>query len=398
MKKKTSVRNKKKHIDIFSRSAKFPKMGMHLSSIVAAAASCVGACAIASARISNGWKNLPTLALGYAAAAGFLVALAATPPLANRGSAALLGKRGQGSFPLVHLAAFAPFHLGLRAKLAFQRATGTESAWDEVMPLPRRERAERGGRGGRNNASSRGGGGGGGRRRRRQQDNDGGGDGGGAKVPLPYFLGGWPHEVDALPPGVTDVVDVTAELPRIALRSAAAPSTPSTSLPSPSKSSSAAAVARYLSIPTWDTHGPSPEQIERGVRWISEARREAEEGEAGGGSGGGGEAGGGRRKVLVHCAHGHGRSVTVLAAALLAERQEEEEEDEEEENEEGEESSSSCPSPTDYGDGDRDVDEVLRHIQKFRPRAKLNSRQRGALRAWLRTREEKKKQRKKTVK
>jgi len=300
-------------------------MHVQLSSIVAAAASCVGAAALASARIHGGWKNLPTLALAYASLNGFVISLAATPALANRNSASLLGKREHdGSLPLWSLAAFAPFHLGLRAKLAFQRAVGTESVWDEVMPLPLR--------------------GGGGRRRstRQQRDNS-------KKPLLPYYLGGWPHEVDALPPGVTAVVDVTAELPRIGLRSS-------------SGSPAEAAPARYLNLRTWDTHGPSPGQIERGVRWITEMRSK------------------GGRKVLVHCAHGHGRSVTVLAAALLAERRREEEEEEEEEER------SSCRTST----TDDDEKEVLKHIQQFRPKAKLNARQRGALQAWLREERKKK--------
>ena len=122
-------------------------MGLHLAAIVSGAATLVGAAAVATARTSAaGWRSIPALALSYASATGFLVALAAHPLAASRGSAALLGKReSDGSLPLWSLVAFAPFHAGLRTKLAVQRARGTESSWDEVEPLGRL------GRGGRTN-------------------------------------------------------------------------------------------------------------------------------------------------------------------------------------------------------------------------------------------------------
>ena len=302
-------------------------MGLHLAAIVSGAATLVGAAAFVTARTSAaGWRSLPALALSYASATGLVVALAAHPLAASRGRAALLGKReSDGSLPLWSLVAFAPFHAGLRTKLAFQRARGTESNWDEVEPLGRE-----GGGGGGGRANGGGGAGRELRRRRRRQpkvdaaDNDAEEEERASPF-LPYYLGGWPHEAGALPPGVSAVLDVTAELPRIA------------------------ASGRYLNLRVWDTHGPTPAQIDAAVRWIAERRREGE-------------------KVLVHCAHGHGRSVTVLAAALLAEREEEEEEAEEE--------AKSCSA--------RDsVDSVIAHIQKFRPRAKLNSRQREALEGWL---------------
>lgn len=44
---------------------------------------------------------------------------------------------------------------------------------------------------------------------------------------------------------------------------------------------------------------PSPAAIQQGVEWV---QRELAEG----------------RSVYIHCAHGHGRSATVLAAVLIA--------------------------------------------------------------------------------
>ena len=317
-------------------------MGLHLAAIVSGAATLVGVAAVAAARASAaGWRSLPALALSYASATGFVVALAAHPLAASRGSAALLAKREDGSLPLWSLVAFAPFHAGLRTKLAFQRARGTESNWDEVEPLG-------GMGGGRDNGSrANGGGGGGGRgaaardlrqRGRRQQkveaaadDDEDEKDDENSLSALPYYLGGWPHEADALPPGVSAVLDVTAELPRVA------------------------ASESYENLRVWDTHGPAPTQIEAAVRWIAERRRQG-------------------KKVLVHCAHGHGRSVTVLAAALLAEREVEEPKAE---------SCSAAAAAAAAHEDSSVVDSVIAHIQKFRPRAKLNSRQREALEGWL---------------
>lgn len=50
----------------------------------------------------------------------------------------------------------------------------------------------------------------------------------------------------------------------------------------------------------WDTHAPTAQQIEVGVQWALAQRAAG-------------------RPVLVHCAHGHGRSATVLAAILIGE-------------------------------------------------------------------------------
>jgi len=301
-------------------------MGFHLAAIVSGAATLVGVAAVATSRTSAaGWRSLPALALAAASATGFVVAAAASPAGASRGSAALLGKReSDGSLPLWSLLVFAPFHVGLRTKLAFQRSRGTESNWDEVQPLE--GGSGRGGKGGKANG---GGGGGQGREVRRRRQNVEADDGGDEDEQqrqlssLPYYLGGWPHEADALPPGVSAVLDVTAELPKVV-----------------------ASEGGYLNLRVWDTHGPSPAQIDTAVGWIAEARRSG-------------------KKVFVHCAHGHGRSVTVLAAALLAQREEEG----------GGEGAESC--------SDASVDAVIAHIQTFRPRAKLNARQRRALEGWL---------------
>ena len=54
----------------------------------------------------------------------------------------------------------------------------------------------------------------------------------------------------------------------------------------------------YLNLAVWDTHAPTAQQIETGVQWALAQRAAG-------------------RPVLVHCAHGHGRSATVLAAILI---------------------------------------------------------------------------------
>lgn len=67
---------------------------------------------------------------------------------------------------------------------------------------------------------------------------------------------------------------------------------------------------RYLCIPTWDGVPGTPEQLEKAVTFCIEAREEwsrlrktgAVEGEP---------------HILVHCAHGRGRSTTVMCAALV---------------------------------------------------------------------------------
>lgn len=66
--------------------------------------------------------------------------------------------------------------------------------------------------------------------------------------------------------------------------------------------------ARYLCLPTWDGVPCSPVQLEEAAAFCLEAR-EAWTRERGGA--------GGPPQVLVHCAHGRGRSTTVMCAALV---------------------------------------------------------------------------------
>lgn len=88
-----------------------------------------------------------------------------------------------------------------------------------------------------------------------------------------WWVGGWPDEASPEIDGAA-ILDLTCELPR--RRDGA-----------------------YLCVPTWDGTAPTLDGLERAVAWAVE-RREAGE------------------RVLIHCAHGRGRSVTVLVAALVA--------------------------------------------------------------------------------
>ena len=89
-----------------------------------------------------------------------------------------------------------------------------------------------------------------------------------------YYIGAWPSEEKLVPTVQPAVLDVTCELPLQVLPPA------------------------YLNLAVWDTHAPTPAQIEQGVKWALQQRAAG-------------------RPVLVHCAHGHGRSATVLAAILI---------------------------------------------------------------------------------
>lgn len=88
-----------------------------------------------------------------------------------------------------------------------------------------------------------------------------------------WWVGGWPHRADLFDRWPA-VLDLTCELPR---RHQAEP---------------------YLCLPTWDQTPPSLEALQRGARFLADQRRAG-------------------RPVLVHCAAGRGRSVTVLCAGLV---------------------------------------------------------------------------------
>jgi protein-tyrosine phosphatase len=92
--------------------------------------------------------------------------------------------------------------------------------------------------------------------------------------------------------------------------------------------------SRYLCLPTWDTQGPTPELIEQGVRW---SLKENEDGQP----------------IYIHCAHGHGRSATVMCAAFIASGKA------------------------------NDIDGALAIMRKARPRVRLNKKQRAVVQAWL---------------
>lgn len=124
-----------------------------------------------------------------------------------------------------------------------------------------------------------------------------------------FFLGGWPATAALLPPVDPSVVDVTCELPKTHH-------------------------SRYICIPTWDTLGPSPELIDRAVQWVLKEHAD-------------------NRPVYIHCAHGHGRSATVLAATLIA-----------------------------SGRADT-AEEAVAIMRAARPRVRLNARQAAALRLWI---------------
>lgn len=78
------------------------------------------------------------------------------------------------------------------------------------------------------------------------------------------FVGGWPTYDGDMPPGNPAVVDCTCELPRPAH---------STGLP-------------YLNIPTWDSRGPKPEDIELAVSWAVTQKTQE------------------NRPIYIHCAFG----------------------------------------------------------------------------------------------
>jgi hypothetical protein len=91
---------------------------------------------------------------------------------------------------------------------------------------------------------------------------------------------------------------------------------------------------RYLCLPTWDTQGPAPDLIEQGVRW---SLKEAADG----------------RPIYIHCAHGHGRSATLMCAAFIA------------------------------AGKAQGIDEAVALLRQARPRVRLNKKQRAVLQQWL---------------
>jgi hypothetical protein len=82
------------------------------------------------------------------------------------------------------------------------------------------------------------------------------------------FVGGWPSLQSDLPDGVQAVLDCTCELPR---------SLCVQGLP-------------YLCVPTWDTRGPRPEEIDFAVQWLLKRYDGGENGK--------------KNRVLIHCAFG----------------------------------------------------------------------------------------------
>ncbi|KAL4424957.1 hypothetical protein ABPG77_002842 [Micractinium sp. CCAP 211/92] len=130
-----------------------------------------------------------------------------------------------------------------------------------------------------------------------------------------YFIGAWPSEQKLVPVVHPAVLDVTCELPLQVQPPA------------------------YLNLAVWDTHAPTAQQIEVGVQWALAQRAAG-------------------RPVLVHCAHGHGRSATVLAAILIAEGR---------------------------AQGASEAEALMK---AERPRVRLNKRQKAALLAWLALRQE----------
>eukprot|EP00250_Pteridium_aquilinum_P004218 c14445_g1_i1 orf=310-1017(+) len=91
------------------------------------------------------------------------------------------------------------------------------------------------------------------------------------------YVGGWPSQPSYVPPGEPAIIDCTCEFPR---------SEYVKNLP-------------YMNIPTWDSSGPLPEDIQAAVQWALHRRSE-------------------NRPIYIHCAYGHGRSVTVMCALLLS--------------------------------------------------------------------------------
>ncbi|GAX73962.1 hypothetical protein CEUSTIGMA_g1412.t1 [Chlamydomonas eustigma] len=130
-----------------------------------------------------------------------------------------------------------------------------------------------------------------------------------SKIQTGWYLGGWPRNTKDLPPGRPSVVDVTCELPRTHNH-------------------------KYAMFPVWDTRAPTLQQLDQAVEF---SLHEAAEG----------------RPVFIHCAHGHGRSATVMAACFL---------------ESGKAAS---------------VEQAINMMKSVRPRVNLSKQQRQLLEQWV---------------